>query len=111
MQFCGGHDYPRCSALDYGSPTVARIPTSPLDLSPFIGDDEEPGRPATGDLLPARPVSEAGPRSSSDERERLSHRTGFSAGATDSSVFLAFGDLMRRRGRWRLGRHSPVLLW
>jgi hypothetical protein len=68
----------RCSTLDYSSPTVARIPTSSLDLSPFISDDEEPGRPATGDLLPARPVNEAGPRSSSDERERFSHRAGFS---------------------------------
>lgn len=68
----------RCSTLDYGSPMVARIPTSSLDLSPFIGDDEEPGRPATGDLLPARPVNEAGPRSSSDEQERLSYRAGFS---------------------------------
>jgi hypothetical protein len=105
MQFCGGHDYPtRCSALEYGSPTVARIPTSSLDLIPFIGDDEKPGRPATGDLLPARPVSEAGPLSSSDERERLSHRAGF------SRLLCLPGVRRRRHGRWRLGRHCPVLL-
>jgi hypothetical protein len=78
MQFCRAHGYPlvqrtRLRLFDGG--THPDIAARSDDLSPFIGDDEEPGRPATGDLIPARPVSEAGPRSSSDERKRLSHRT------------------------------------
>jgi hypothetical protein len=73
----------------------------------LAGDGGEPGGPAGGDLLPARPVGEAGAGAAA-RREGAPLPWGRLLGWRRRLLGLP-GGLLRRRGGWRLGRLRRVV--
>jgi hypothetical protein len=73
----------------------------------LAGDGGEPGGPAGGDLLPARPVGEAGAGAAA-RREGAPLPWGRLLGWRRRLLGLP-GGLLRRRGGWQLGRLRRVV--